>query len=100
MMTFPYYAKSFFPKNEKSTILTIDSKTETVEFSIKGMTCDACEEHVKMEVNKLPGIVGLKVSYAKHNALVQFVPSKTNSKEITEAINSTGYKVISQTTKN
>ena len=100
MMTFPYYAKSFFPKTEKSTTLTIDSKTETVEFNIKGMTCDACEEHVKMEVNKLPGIVSSKVSYAKHNAIVQFEPSKTDSKEITEAINSTGYKVISQTTKN
>ena len=100
MMAFPYYAKSFFPKSEKSTTLTIDSKTETVEFSIKGMTCDACEGHVKMEVDKLPGIVSSNVSYAKHNAIVQFDLSKTNSKEITEAINSTGYKVISQTTKN
>ena len=100
MMAFPYYAKSFFPKTEKSTNLIIPSKTVTVEFSIKGMTCDACEEHVKTEVNKLPGIVSSKVSYAKHNAIVQFEPSKTNSKEITEAINATGYKVISQTTKN
>ena len=100
MMAFPYYAKSFFPKTEKSTTLIIDSKTETVEFSIKGMTCDACEEHVKMEVNKLPGIVSSNVSYAKHNAIVQFLPSKTNSKEIAETINSTGYQVISQTTKN
>ena len=100
MMAFPYYAKSFFPKTEKSATLTIDSKTETVEFSIKGMTCDACEEHVKMEVNKLPGIVSSNVSYTKHNAIVQFDPAKTNSQQITEAINSTGYKVISQTTKN
>jgi copper chaperone CopZ len=100
MMAFPYYSKLIFPKTEKSTTLTVDAKTETVEFSIKGMTCDACEQHVKMEVNKLPGIVSSNVSYAKHNAIVQFEPSKTNPKEITKAINSTGYKVISQTTKN
>ena len=100
MIAFPYYAKAFFPKTEKSATLIIPSKTETVEFSIKGMTCDACEEHVKMEVNKLSGIVSTNVSYANRNAIVQFEPSKTNSKEITEAINSTGYKVVSQTTKN
>ena len=100
MMAFPYYAKSFFPITEKSTSLIIPSKTETVEFSIKGMTCDACEEHVKMEINKLPGIVNSNVSYGKHNAIVQFDPAKTNSEQITKAINSTGYKVISQTTKN
>ena len=100
MMAFPYYAKSFYQKTEKSTTLIVPSKTETVEFSIKGMTCDACEEHVKMEVNKLPGIVSSNVSYAKHNAIVQFDPAKTNSEQITEAINTTGYKVISQTIKN
>lgn len=100
MMAFPYYAKSFFPKTEKSTTLIIPSKTETVEFRIKGMTCDACEEHVKTEVNKLPGIVSSSVSYAKRNAIVQFDPAQTNSEQITEAINSTGYKVTSQTTKN
>lgn len=96
MMAFPYYAKSFFLKTEKSTTLIIPSKTETVEFSVKGMTCDACEEYVKNEVKKLPGIVSSNVSYAKHNAIVRFEPSKTSSKEITQAINSTGYKVISQ----
>lgn len=100
MMAFPYYSKSFFPKTEKSSVIIDNSKTQTIEFRIKGMTCEACEEHVKMEVNKLPGIVSSNVSYAKHNAVVQFEPSKTNSKEITKAINSTGYKVISQTTKN
>ena len=100
MMAFPYYAKSFFPKTEKSTTLIVPSKTESVEFSIKGMTCDACEEHVNVEINKLSGIVNSNVSYAKHNAIVQFDPTKTNSEQITKAINSTGYKVISQTTKN
>jgi mercuric ion transport protein len=100
MMAFPYYAKAFFPKNDKLSVVTVNSKTETAEFGIKGMTCEACEEHVKMEVNKLPGIVSVSVSYAKHNATVRFNPEKTNAKEITKAINSTGYKVISQTSKN
>lgn len=100
MMAFPYYSKVFFPKRQQSSVIITNSKVETIEFGIKGMTCEACEEHVKMEVNKLQGIVALKVSYAKRNAVVQFSPDKTNSKEITKAINSTGYKVISQTSKN
>jgi mercuric ion transport protein len=100
MMSFPYYAKAFFPKNDKSSVVTTNSKVEAIEFGIKGMTCEACEEHVKMEVNKLSGIVSVDVSYPKRNAIVQFNPDKTDAKQITEAINSTGYKVISQTSKN
>lgn len=100
MITLPYYAKAFFPKNDKSSVVLPNFKTQTIEFGIKGMTCEACEEHIKMEVDKLQGIVSINVSYAKRNASVQFDPEKTNAKEITKAINSTGYKVVSQTSKN
>jgi copper chaperone CopZ len=99
MVAFPHYANAFFPGKTKSSTIINKSETQTVEFGIKGMTCEACEEYVMAEVNKLAGIVSSSVSYSKRNAVVQFDPLKTNVKEITEAISSTGYKAISQIIK-
>lgn len=93
MLAFPLYAKVFFPNNEKQVIIVDKSSIQTAEFTISGMTCTGCEEHVKHEVNKLNGIVKADVSYQNGNAQVQFDNSKTNVAEIEKAINSTGYTV-------
>ena len=100
MISFPSYAKLFFPKNEKNVTVLEKSNIQTVELSIKGMTCEACEEHVNHEVNKLPGIIESTVSYENRNAIVKFDVSKTTIKDITAAVDATGYKVIKQTIKN
>ena len=100
MISFPAYAKVFFPKNEKAAIVLEKSNIQTVELSIKGMSCEACEEEVNHEVHKLPGIILSSVSYENRNAVIQFDVSKTTIKDITDAVNATGYKVINQTFKN
>jgi len=100
MISFPAYAKVFFPKNEKAAIVLEKSNIQTVELSIKGMSCEACEEEVNHEVHKLPGIIQSFVSYENRNAVIQFDVSKTTIKDITDAVNATGYKVINQTFKN
>ncbi len=100
MLTFPSYAKFFFPKNEKNATVVEKSNVQTIELSIKGMSCEACEAEVNHEVYKLPGIIESTVSYKKRNAIVKFDISKTTIKDITDAVNATGYKVISQTIKN
>ena len=100
MISFPSYAKAFFPKNEKAVIITEKSTIQTVELNIKGMSCEACEAEVNHEVNKLPGIIESTVSYKNRNAIIKFDASKTTIKEITGAINATGYKVINQSLKN
>ncbi|GAB4450860.1 MAG: hypothetical protein Fur0028_06410 [Bacteroidales bacterium] len=93
MLAFPYYAHIFYPKTEKQIILVDKSNVQTVEFSISGMTCASCEEHVNHEVNKLPGIIKSTVSYENENAILEFDNSKTNIAEIEKAINGTGYSV-------
>jgi mercuric ion transport protein len=100
MIAFPFYSKAFFSKKEKTTILVEKSNIRTVELKIKGMSCEACEGEVNHEVNKLPGIVQSTVSYKNRNAVIQFDISKTTIKDITGAVNTTGYKVISQPLKN
>ncbi|MFN4315347.1 MAG: mercuric transport protein MerTP [Chitinophagaceae bacterium] len=93
MIAFPSYAK-FFYSNDQSAVINADPSTiRSVELSISGMTCAACEEHVTHELKKLPGIIESTVSYKNKNALIRFDDSKTNIKDITSAVNATGYKV-------
>jgi mercuric ion transport protein len=100
MIAFHSYAKIFSPKTEKTTIIVEKSNIQTVEVNIKGMSCQACEEEVNHEVNKLPGIIQSKVSYANKNAVVQFDVSKTTIQKIIDAVNGTGYKVTNHSIKN
>ncbi|HET8839505.1 MAG TPA: mercuric transport protein MerTP [Flavobacteriaceae bacterium] len=99
MLAFPYYAHIFYPKIEKQVIVADKSNIRTVEFSISGMTCASCEEHVNHEVNKLLGILKSTASYENGNAIVEFDNSKTNIAEIEKAISETGYSVTDKKEK-
>ncbi|MDF2188650.1 mercuric transport protein MerTP [Paraflavitalea sp. CAU 1676] len=94
MMTFPLYAKVFYPdpKGPEKAIAAVDNKQQA-KFTIQGMTCKSCEDHVNNELSKVPGILTYTTSYAAKNSLVTFDPSKVDLKVISEAIGKTGYKV-------
>lgn len=100
MIAFPSYAKIFFPKAQKTVIVTGETDIQTVKLNIRGMSCKACEAEVNLEVNKLPGIIQSTVSYERRNAIVQFDSSKVKAAEIVNAVQITGYKVISQSLNN
>lgn len=93
MLAFPSYAHIFYPDTENQYIIIDESKIQTTEFMISGMTCSGCEEHVSHEVNKLDGIVGTTVSYDNGKAIVKYDISKTNVQEIETAIEKTSYSV-------
>ena len=93
MLAFPYYSSIFYPQTEKQIIVVDKSNIQKVEFTISGMTCASCGEHVNHEVNKLTGIISSNASYENGNAMVEFDTSKTNISEIKKAINLTGYSV-------
>ena len=93
MLAFPHYSSIFYPKTEKQIVVVDKSNIQKVEFTISGMTCTSCGEHVNHEVNKLTGIINSNASYENGNAIVAFDNSKTNIAEIEKAINSTGYSV-------
>ncbi len=99
VLSFPYYSKHFYPKNDKQNMIVNRETIRTVELKIKGMSCAACEEEVKHEVYKLPGIVHAEVYYGKKNAIITFDSSKTNMNAIETAVNATGYKVTEFKTK-
>jgi len=96
MMTFPLYAKVFYPKPkvQTATVAAVDNKQQ-VKFTIQGMTCEGCEEHVNNELSKVKGVLAYKTSYETRSSLVTFDKSKVDEKTIEVAINKTGYKVKS-----
>lgn len=94
MMTFPLYAKMFYPKPkvQAATIAVVDNKQQ-VKFTIQGMTCEGCEEHVNNELSKVTGVLSYKTSYANRSSLVTFDKSKVDVNTIEAVINKTGYTV-------
>jgi copper chaperone CopZ len=101
MMTFPLYAKVFYqkPQIQATTVAAVDNKQQ-VMFTIQGMTCAGCEEHVNSELAKVKGVLAYKTSYAAKNSLVTFDKSKVDVKTIEAAINKTGYTVKDYKTVN
>lgn len=94
MMTFPLYAKVFYPKLkvQAATVAAVDNKQQ-VKFTIDGMTCEGCEEHVNNELSKVAGVLTSKTSYASKSSLVTFDKTKVGVKAVQAAINKTGYTV-------
>ncbi len=92
-ISFPYFSTSFFPENAKISLVKNSEYIEKVEVSIKGMTCQACQKHVDYSVKELVGIIDVQTSYENGNSIIQFDKTKTNHKEISKAVQSTGYTV-------
>ncbi len=94
MMTFPLYAKVFYPKPkvQAATFAVVDNKQQ-IKVIIQGMTCKGCEEHVNNELSKVNGVLSYKTSYTSRSSVVTFDKSKVDVKTIEAAINKTGYTV-------
>ena len=95
MMAFPLYAKLFYPGLKIPAATVAAGNKQQVKFTIQGMTCEGCEEHINNELSKLGGVFAYKTSYVNRNSLVSFDKSKVDLKTIEAAINKTGYKVKS-----
>ena len=101
LISFPYYAKAFYPKPQEIKVVVVDkTNIQQAVFKIKGMTCESCTQHVNTEISKVKGIIAFQTSYENANSTVKFDNRKTSIDSIAAAINSTGYKVISQTVTN
>jgi len=76
MLTFPYYSHMFYDNEVSGTSINAEHAQKS-EFTIDGMTCESCEEHVTHEILQLEGIGTVDVSYDKGNAVVEFDKNKT-----------------------
>jgi copper chaperone CopZ len=97
LVSFPYYAKAFYPKTVQSRV-AISNKADIKEavFKIKGMGCEGCTEEINTGIAKIKGVIQYQTSFKTANCIVRFDSSKTSADRIAEAINAVGYRVTSQ----
>lgn len=65
------------------------------KYSVKGMTCSACESHVYNSVCKLPGVEKVEISLLTNSMNVEFDETKVDDVQIIKAVNSAGYQASS-----
>ena len=64
---------------------------ETVVLDVRGMTCEACEVHVRSALRDVPGVQSAQVSYAEGRAVVQAEPG-VERRALIKAVSTTGYE--------
>ncbi|WP_375587286.1 mercuric transport protein MerTP [Flagellimonas aurea] len=93
VLAFPYFSGLFYAQPTKEIIYVQQDNMVDITFTVEGMTCSGCENHIESEVNKLDGIVSVKASYEKSNTTVKYDRTKVTEQRIIKAINNTGYNV-------
>ncbi len=77
--------------NPMVDITNAASVTE-VMLSVTGMTCSACEAHVRRAIEKLDGVEFVVVSLMSHSAKVRFNPQDVSVDHIISAVTKAGYE--------
>lgn len=99
LLTFPSYSNLLYGERKQEVVQSSQQDSQKVAYvTIKGMSCESCEHHIKKEVNKLKGVSAIDVSYQKGAATVKFDSTKTSIADIKKAVDATGYKVTSTKT--
>ena len=95
LIAFPYYAHVFYPKQQKQNIVVVESNNiNTVSFTIKGMSCKACEAEVNNQLYKAPGVIDAQTFYDKGTSIVKYDKSKASVEQLKNAIAQTGYEIV------
>jgi len=94
MLVFPQYSSIFYPEINKE-VSANPFKVRQVKLGIEGMTCTGCEESINFAAMEVAGVVAAKTNYDKGEAIISFNQATSSQQEIIDAINATGYKVVS-----
>ncbi|XWW48638.1 mercuric transport protein MerTP (plasmid) [Fibrella sp. USSR17] len=96
LLAFPSYSNWLYLDKYQATVQPTQAGTGQVGYlTIKGMSCEGCEHHIKQEVTKIKGVSAVDVSYQKGAATVKYDNKKTSLADIKKAVDATGYKVTS-----
>lgn len=69
-----------------------ETRTQTLQFDVKGMSCASCVGNVESALNNMPGVQNVTVNLATEKATVQVIPGVAGKNELIEAIRSSGYE--------
>lgn len=93
LLAFPTYSHIFYSGKERALPVAEGSSAVVARFSVSGMTCAGCEEHVTHGINAVNGVLESSADHHSGTASAKFDRSKVSIDEIVDAINATGYHV-------
>jgi len=94
MLAFPHYSYIFYPAKKAGIVENTQSTINESVYQVKGMTCESCNLHVEHELSQLSGYIDATADYKTGTVKVKYDNSKSSEKDVINAINSTGYKVV------
>ncbi|KAM7131434.1 copper-transporting ATPase 2 isoform 2-T3 [Ciconia maguari] len=67
------------------------SQEHTVAVNVVGMTCQSCVQSIEGRISKVKGIVSIKVSLEKNNAVIKYLQSDISPEQICQEIQDMGF---------
>lgn len=64
-----------------------------IEFTVTGMTCDNCENHVREEVSEIAGVTVIEVSHAAEKLVVRS-EGPIDEAAVIAAVDEAGYTAV------
>ncbi|CAN7509252.1 heavy metal translocating P-type ATPase [Devosia sp. LjRoot3] len=71
-----------------------ETRTETVELGIEGMTCASCVSRVEKALRKVPGVIDASVNLATEKATITLPAATVSRKSLEAAVDKAGYAVV------
>ncbi len=89
-----YFITSCSPSGSKTRKEVFIRQSDIVSKSleVKGMTCVGCEVTLEENISKIEGVVSVKASHSKDEAIIEFDTTKTDLRSIARKIKESGYK--------
>ncbi len=81
-------------KEDKGRKKTDPGKLQEITLKVSGMQCSACALNIERTLKKLEGVASASVNLPMAKAYVSYDPALVGPKEIEDAIEAIGYKVV------
>ncbi len=95
IFSIPYISRFILGQSSISSILIAQEKQiKTYTLHIEGMTCTGCEVAIITRVQKITGVQEIQANHKTGKGFIRLDANKTNIKQIINAIEELGYKVI------
>ncbi|XP_071124882.1 copper-transporting ATPase 1-like isoform X1 [Mytilus edulis] len=88
-MGFPARVKTVHPA---TTDIRVDNSENSVEISVKGMTCMSCVRNIESSISRVNGVNQISVSLENEKATVMYDTVKISPNQIAEAIDDMGFE--------
>lgn len=95
MLAFPHYSYIFYPEVQKDNMAVSQSTIHEISLAIDGMTCTSCEEHIDHAAMEVPGVLTAQSDFNTGETIIKYDESTSSRQEVIDAINASGYKVLS-----